>query len=129
MCLSTFWNEVNIGENERWFRVYTGLFETPNKAKMYRAERNLVESLVMKTPQHTSVIDYPDLQGHGDKILSNMQGKTPAEQAPPEILPMTVKRVKKDFRKQATREKPTGELPAMYTGPFFGTASRMEPAP
>ena len=49
--LSTYWAEVDLGGNKRWFRVYTGFFESPEQAKRYREKQNLEKSLVKKTPK------------------------------------------------------------------------------
>jgi cell division septation protein DedD len=37
--LSAYWSEVDRGDNERWFRVYTGSFETRDEAKKYRHKK------------------------------------------------------------------------------------------
>jgi len=62
--LFTYWCEVSPEENERWFRVYAGFFESRKQAKKYREEENLHKSLVKRTPKNAllkSLIDKPIL--------------------------------------------------------------------
>jgi capsular exopolysaccharide synthesis family protein len=49
--LSAFWSEVNLDGNARWFRVFTGSFETREHAKKYREKKNLHKSLVTRMPK------------------------------------------------------------------------------
>jgi cell division septation protein DedD len=68
--LSPYWSEVNLDGNKRWFRVYTGLFETREQANKYREEQDLLKSLVMRTPKAIAP-----------------EGKAPGEQAPDKQAP------------------------------------------
>jgi cell division septation protein DedD len=58
--ISAYWSEVDLGENDSWFRVYTGFFENREAAIKYREEQNLAKSTVKKTPYSTLVGTYTD---------------------------------------------------------------------
>jgi cell division septation protein DedD len=57
---SAYWSQVNLKGDEKWFRVYTGLFETRAQAKKYREEQHLLKSLVKKTPNNAFVGTHTD---------------------------------------------------------------------
>ena len=64
-----YWSEVNRGENKRWFRVYTGSFESREQARKYRKENNLLKSLVKETPYTAFVGTYKDKKVLEDQTL------------------------------------------------------------
>ena len=60
--LHAYWSEADREGNERWFRVYSGSFESREKARRYRKEQGLEISLVKKTPYSAYVGTYTDRQ-------------------------------------------------------------------
>jgi cell division protein FtsN len=51
---------VDLEENERWFRVYTGFFKSRDAARKYGEKLNPVRSLVKETPHSTLIGIYRD---------------------------------------------------------------------
>ena len=64
-----YWGEVNRGGKERWFRVYTGSFESREEARAYREKNNLIRSLVKETPYTALVGTYTDKKVLEDQTL------------------------------------------------------------
>jgi cell division protein FtsN len=60
---------VNRGGKKRWFRVYTGSFESREQARKYREENNLLKSLVKETPYTAFVGTYKDKKVLEDQTL------------------------------------------------------------
>ena len=76
--LSPFWSEVNLRENEKWYRVYTGLFETREQAKKYKEEQNLLKSIIKRTPKRRFVDTVSNKEvvpeaNAGPKVLSPLK--------------------------------------------------------
>ena len=67
--LHAYWSEADREGNERWFRVYSGSFESREKARKYRVEQSLERSLVKETPYSAFVGTYTDKQVLEDQTL------------------------------------------------------------
>jgi cell division septation protein DedD len=67
--LHAYWSEADREGNERWFRVYSGSFESREKARMYKKEQSLDRSLVKKTPYSAFVGTYTDRRVLEDQTL------------------------------------------------------------
>jgi cell division septation protein DedD len=67
--LHAYWSEADREGNERWFRVYSGSFESREKARKYRKEQSLERSLVKKTPYSAFVGTYTDRQVLEDQTI------------------------------------------------------------
>ena len=67
--IPAYCSEVDREGNERWFRVYTGSFESREEASKYREEKNLSISLVKKTPYAIFVGTYTDKKVLADQTL------------------------------------------------------------
>ena len=67
--LHAYWSEADREGNERWFRVYSGSFESREKARKYRVEQSLERSLVKKTPYSAFVGTYTNRQILEDQTL------------------------------------------------------------
>jgi cell division septation protein DedD len=67
--ISSYWCEVDLEENEKWFRVYTGFFKNRDAARMHGEKRNLRRSIVKETPYSTLIGIYPNLDELETKTL------------------------------------------------------------
>ena len=88
--LSAFWSEVNLDGDEKWFRVYTGLFETRDQAKKFRKEQNLLKSLVKRTPNNAFVETHTDKQVPENKTLLKMPNLMNSEGATAETADVLI---------------------------------------
>ena len=75
--LSAYWAEVDLGGNEKWFRVYTGFFESREQAKRYKEKQNLQKSLVKETPQNTHMETSKENPLPEDQNSTKVPGRKP----------------------------------------------------
>jgi cell division septation protein DedD len=58
--ISSYWSEVDLEGNEKWFRVYTGYFETREEAITFGEALKFTPSIVKETPHSTLIGSYSD---------------------------------------------------------------------
>ncbi|MBI9085166.1 MAG: SPOR domain-containing protein [Desulfobacterales bacterium] len=73
--LSPYWAEVDLEEKGIWYRVFSGLFETPEAAKQQVVEKGLADALVKHTPWVARVGTYD--KGTAEAVSRRLVQETP----------------------------------------------------
>lgn len=70
--IETHWSRVDLGEKGIWYRLFTGPFETKEKAIKYKNNHRLNKSIVVFTPW-TVLVAESAVQQNIDKIRSELR--------------------------------------------------------
>jgi cellulose biosynthesis protein BcsQ len=64
-----YWNQVNLGEKGKWFRVFVGHFETLEAAEEFKESSSISGSRVLKTAYTSEIGYFPSIDGMNETVI------------------------------------------------------------